>query len=502
MKTYPSRTAPIWKTAKNRPEIRTADQNIKHIKMNHIKKNITLLTLLTLLNAGHISAQRNPEAQHLTKLQQAFIDLRFGMFIHYNIPTYTNHDWPDPDASPAIFNPAKPDCEQWAGAAKDANMSYGCLTAKHHSGFCIWDTKTTPYNIMNSPCKRDIVKDYADAFRRRGLKIMLYYSILDTHHKLRPGWINPQHIQMIKDQLTELLTNYGPITAVIIDGWDAPWARISYDDIPFADIYRLIKHLQPNCLVMDLNAAKYPPELLFHTDIKSYEQGAGQHISKEENRLPALSCLPINTSWFWKTDFPTTPVKNPQTLVNDHLIPLNKAYCNLILNIAPNRQGKIDDNALAALKEIGKRWKNEGPLPPLPANDGVIIESNAAKFKPANSSWSNDMNIMDFANDDNFRTSWQSNSSVQQPWIEIDLGAEQPFNLITITESGHRSNILKYRIEYMLHNEWKPLINNKNEKKIKVHRFSRVWGNKIKITIDEHHSPPSIAEIGLYNERD
>lgn len=355
---------------------------------------VLLGTFISTLNVCIVFAQERSEAGNLTELQQEFVNLRFGMFIHYNIPTYMDEDWADPEASPAIFNPTKLDCTQWAKAAKDANMSYGCLTTKHHSGFCIWDTKTTDYNVMNSPFKRDVVKEYADAFRKQGLKVMLYYSILDTHHKLRPGWINKQHIQMIKDQLTELLTNYGEITALIIDGWDAPWSRISYDEVPFADIYRLVKSIQPNCLVMDLNAAKYPADVLYYTDIKSYEQGAGQHISKEENRLPALSCLPINTSWFWKTNFPTTPVKDPVVMVNDNIIPLNKAYCNFILNVAPNRDGLVDDNAVAALKEIGRLWKNEGSLPQLPPNDGPIISTNIAKFKSTNSSWSDDMHII------------------------------------------------------------------------------------------------------------
>ena len=450
-------------------------------------------------NLQTISAQPF-KGRSLKQLQQEFVDLRFGMFIHYNIPTYMNEDWADPEASPAIFNPTNLDCNQWAKAAKDANMSYGCLTTKHHSGFCIWDTKTTDYSVMHSPVKRDVVKEYSDAFRKHGLKVMLYYSILDTHHKLRPGWINDDHIQMVKDQITELLTNYGEITALIIDGWDAPWSRISYDDIPFADIYRLVKSLQPNCLLMDLNAAKYPADVLYYTDIKSYEQGAGQHISKEENRLPALSCLPINTSWFWKTNFPETPVKDPKVMVNDNIIPFNKVFCNFILNVAPNREGLVDDNAVTALKEIGRLWKNEGALPQLPDNDGPIISTNLAKFKPANSSWSNDMNIMDFANDESFRSAWRSNPSVKKPWIEIDLGTEQPFNTITIAESGANSNIRKYRIEYMKNNKWMPLVENGNERKIKVERFSEVWGSKVRVLIDEFTSPPAIAEIGVYND--
>jgi alpha-L-fucosidase len=441
------------------------------------------------------------EKKTLQELQQAFVDLRFGMFIHYNIPTYMDDDWADPDASPEIFNPAKLDCKQWAKAAKDAGMSYGCLTTKHHSGFCIWHTQTTDYSVTNSPFKRDVVKEYVEAFTQQGLKVMLYYSILDTHHRLRPHQITPQHISMIKDQLTELLTGYGEITALIIDGWDAPWSRISYDDVPFEDIYYLVKSLQPNCLLMDLNAAKYPAEALFYTDIKSYEQGAGQHISKEGNKLPALSCLPINKNWFWKKHFPSIPVKSPAEMVNNNIIPFNKVHCNFILNVAPNRDGLIDENAVAALKEIGRLWKNEGASPEIPAAPAPIISSNIAKFKPSRSSWGYDMNIMDFANDDRFTTSWQSNPAVKTPWYEVDLGRELPFNAVAVTEGGQEARIQKYHVEYMENNVWKPLVNEAADGRVKIHRFERVWGNKVRITIDASREAPAIAEFGVYNER-
>ncbi|GAA0525419.1 alpha-L-fucosidase [Chitinophaga japonensis] len=432
-------------------------------------------------------------------MQQQFVDLRFGMFIHFNIPTFGVDDWADPDASPAIFHPEKLDCNQWAEAAKSAHMSYGCLTTKHHSGFCIWDTRTTDYNVMHSPLKRDVVKEYVDAFRKKGLKVMLYYSILDTHHKLRPGHITPQHIDMVKAQLTELLTNYGDITALIIDGWDAPWSRISYDDVPFEEIYSLIKSLQPNCLVMDLNAAKYPADGLFYTDIKSYEQGAGQHIATSTNTLPALSCLPINSAWFWKPNFPTTPVKDPLKLVDDNIIPFNKAFCNFILNVAPNRDGLIDDNALAALKTIGERWKNEGPLPALPATEAPVISSNLAKHRPAASSWGYDMNIMDFANDDDFRSAWQSNPAVKSPWWEVDLGKEQGINMISIVEREPR--IQKYRLEYYANGKWMPLLSGEKAGRVKIHRFDRVWAERVRILVDTYREAPAIAELGVYNER-
>lgn len=459
-----------------------------------------LATICILIAVGNLSAdaQKQTVAKPLPALQQDFVNLGFGMFIHYGMPSFMDQDWSDPDAALSLFDSPKLNADQWAKAAKSANMSYGCLTTKHHSGFPIWDTKTTAYNIMNTPLKRDVVKEYANAFRKNGLKVMLYYSILDTHNGIRPNQITPAHIQLIKDQLTELLTNYGEITALIIDGWDAPWSRISYDDVPFEDIYHLIKSLQPNCLVMDLNAAKYPTEALFYTDIKSYEQGAGQFISKEHNKLPALACLPLQANWFWKSSFPTTPVKNAAELINKFVIPYNSAYCNFILNVAPNKNGLIDDNALEALKEMGKIYKPSSNPAKLPAYPAPIISSNIAKHAKSNSSWSDDMNIMDFANDDNFRSNWSSNPTVKSPWYEVSFESAQPCNMAVIT-SGKPSD---YALSYYANGKWNPIqAERTGDQKVAVYRFDRVWAEKIKVTFQDFRRAPEVAELGIYNER-
>jgi alpha-L-fucosidase len=468
-----------------------------------MKIKVTLLSLLfaSLLTGSAIaqSTENLNSNPALNTLQQKFVDLRFGMFIHFNIPTYMNQDWPDPETPAALFNPKKLNANQWAKAAKSANMTYGCLTTKHHSGFCIWDTKSTDYSVMNSPYKKDVVKEFTDAFRANGLKVMLYYSILDTHHKLRPNQITPKHIDMIKTQLTELLTKYGKIEALIIDGWDAPWSRISYDDVPFEDIYALIKSLQPECLVMDLNGAKYPAEGLYYTDIKTYEMGAGQRMAADSKRMPSLACLPINTAWFWKTDFPTVPVRDPAKFVNETLKPLNENSCNFILNVAPNRDGLIDDNALAGLKEIGRLWKNGGPTTQLSPLAPPIISSNIAINVPANSSWSDDMNIMDFANDDDYKSSWISNKTVKNPWLELTFKKETGFNMIVIAEE--KENINKYELEYWNGTDWKSIVKAVEGSRIKIHRFARVWGNKVRIKIEGYQKTPSIAEFQVFNER-
>lgn len=463
-----------------------------------------LLSLVLLYVFSLPSAWGQIENKHfntsLYELQQQFVNLKFGMFIHFNMGTYVESDWADPDAPLELFYPSKLDCEQWAQVAKSAKMRYGCLTTKHHNGFCLWDTKTTDYNSLNTPLGRDVVKEYVDAFRKEGLKVMLYYSILDMHHQLRPGLITQKDIQMVKEQLTELFTNYGEITAIIIDGWDAPWSRISYEDIPFKEIYSLIKKIQPNCLVMDLNAAKYPTDALFYTDIKSYEQNAGQHISKETNKLPALSCLPINASWFWKTTFPTSPVKSSREILDNNVNPLNQIGCNFILNVAPNRDGLIDDNVIAVLSEVGKLWDDQAiEIPELKDYDAPLISTNLAKYCPCYSSWSDDMWIMDFANDDNFKTAWRSNPQVKQPWLIVDLEKTTPFNTIVISDLDN--TFQDYTFYYEKNGVWLPILITPSDKTIKVHRFERVYGNRVKIEIKPTGSlSPSIMEIGIYNE--
>ena len=463
-----------------------------------IKKSITAFFFLLGFTIFSSNAQQNASPKPLRELQQKFVDLGFGMFIHYGMPTFMDQDWSDPNASLSLFDSPKLDADQWAQAAKSANMTYGCLTTKHHSGFPIWDTKTTTYNVMNTPLKRDVVKEYADAFRKNGLKVMLYYSILDTHNGIRPNQITAAHIKLIKDQVTELLTNYGEITALVIDGWDAPWSRISYDDVPFEDIYRLIKSLQPNCLVMDLNAAKYPTEALFYTDIKSYEQGAGQFISKESNKLPALACLPLQANWFWKTSFPTTPVKNAAELINKFVVPYNGAYCNFILNVAPNKNGLIDDNALIALQEMGKIYKAPAKSAKLGNYPAPIISSNIAKHAKSDASWSDDMNIMDFANDDSFRSSWSSNPTVKAPWYEITFERAEACNMAVITSK----NPCEYTLSYFANGKWNPInAEQTGERKVSIFRFDRIWCEKIKITFSKFSRPPELAEFGVYNER-
>ena len=249
----------------------------------------------------------------------------------------------------------------------------------------------------------------------------------------------------------------------------------------------------------DLNGAKYPQEALFYSDIRCYEQGAGQKISAEVNKLPAMSCYPLQRTWFWKESFPTEELKSVETLVKENIIPYNNAYCTYILNSAPNRDGLMDENALNALKKLGEIWQNTGHLVDVPVCESPIIENNIAINRPCESSWSDDMMIMDFANDDNFSTAWDSSPFVKNPFWEVSLKENSAISMVVITEAK-AGCLQKYSLEYELNGKWNKLFEGEapNQNKVKIHRFDTVHADKVRINIQESNGNPQIVEFGVY----
>src|SRR5712691_5629661 len=320
----------------------------------------------------------------LLELQQRFVDLRFGMFVHFNMATFQDREWGDPTSSPDLFHPTALDTDQWAAAAKSANMTWGCLTTRHHDGFCIWPTKTSAASVGQTSHSTDVVRAYVNSFRRAGLRVGLYYSILSLRDDIRHFNVTSAKVQLIKDQLTELFTGYGEVDILITDGWDAPWSRVTYEEVPFHEIYEHIKNLQPNCLICDLNASQYPSGGLYYSDVKVFEQNAGQKVP-ENIDVPALSCVTLTDKWFWKQQDANGRLKPVKTVVDEWLDPLNRRHCNLILNAPPNREGRFAPNVVSRLEEIGKAWKHPGPMMKL-SEHVVITTRNLATGKPIHAS--------------------------------------------------------------------------------------------------------------------
>ncbi|QWT19686.1 alpha-L-fucosidase [Bacillus sp. NP157] len=439
----------------------------------------------------------------LRDLQQAFLELRFGMFIHLNMATFEEREWGDPTLSPTLFNPRHLDPAQWAKAAKSAGMGYACLTTKHHDGFCLWPTKTGSANVMQSSYPRDVVRAYVDAFRKAGLKVCLYFSILDLRQDIRARTVTPAKIALIKAQITELLTHYGPLTALILDGWNASWSRISYAELPYREIYDLVKSLQPDCLLTDHNAGSYPGTALYYTDIKQYEQHAGQKIPPD-SPVPSQSGTTLQSDWFWKSTYPTSELAAARTIVDEWLVPFNANHCNLILNVAPNRDGRFDDNAVARLAEIGRLWK-PGPVAPI-ARQVTITTPDLAAGKPAWASASDEAVGPDLAFDDNFRTYWLADRGKAEGWIEVRFDAPVAFNTLAIVEPVHdadygaTSRITAYKVQAEQGGAWVDLASGGTPLAYQFHEVPRTTASRVRLWVQGRQ--PGITEFALYDEPD
>jgi alpha-L-fucosidase len=446
----------------------------------------------------------------LLELQQKFVDLRFGMFVHFNMATFQDREWGDPTAPVSQFDPSNLDTDQWAAAAKSARMTWGCLTTKHHDGFCLWPTATAGTSVRQMGRPVDVVRAYVDSFRKAGLRVALYYSILDLRDNIRHFNITPAKLQMVKDQLTELFTHYGEIDALIIDGWNAPWSRINYEEMPFAEIYQHIKGMQPQCLVSDLNASQFPAGGLYYCDLKAYEQNAGQKVP-EQSDLPAFSCVTITDQWFWKQKDLNGHLKPVTTVVDEWLIPLNRRHCNLILNAPPTREGRLAPNVIARLEEIGRVWEQSAAyqLQPGKIREHIVITTaNLATGRPIRANANPEGGGPDQANDGEFNSSWYLDDGLSEGWLEIDLLKSQSINVVALVEPVGRwkdypeSRIKSYKFERWDGARWVTLLDGGVPAPVAIDRVPRVTTSKVRLSFLASHEGPHISEIGLYDEPD
>jgi len=464
------------------------------------------LTTQPTLIAGETQAAA-PQARRgkpLLELQQRFIDLRFGMFVHFNMATFQDREWGDPTSPAGQFHPTNLDTDQWAAAAKSANMTWGCLTTKHHDGFCLWPTATKSTSVRQAGYKTDIVRAYVDSFRKAGLRVALYFSILDMRDDIRHFNITPEKVQMVKDQMTELFSNYGEIDALIIDGWNAPWSRITYEEMPFTEIYRHIKSMQPDCLISDLNASQFPPGGLYYTDLKAFEQNAGQKVP-DGSDLPAFSCVTLTDGWFWKQADSNGRLKPVATVVDEWLVPLNRRHCNLILNAPPARDGRLAPNVVQRLEEIGRAWKHSGPMEKV-SEHVVITTPNLATGKPIRANANPDTVGPDEANDGDFNSTWNLDEGLTSGWLEVDLGKQQSFNVLALVEPVRRlkdyteSRIKSYKFQRWEGGTWVTLVEGGVPASVAIHRVARTSASRVRLLIESSKDSPHIAEIGIYNE--
>ena len=344
-----------------------------------MKKHFITFLLLVGMTASLTAQQKYQPTEANLKARSEFQDNKFGIFLHWGLyamlatgewtMTNNNLNYKEYAKLAGGFYPSKFDADKWVAAIKASGAKYICFTTRHHEGFSMFDTKYSDYTIVKAtPVKRDVVKELADACAKHGIKLHFYYSHIDWYREDAPqgrtgrrtGRPNPKgdwksYYQFMNNQLTELLTNYGPIGAIWFDGW---WDQdINPDfDWELPEQYALIHRLQPACLVGN-NHHQTP---FAGEDIQIFERDlpgentaglSGQSVS----HLPLETCETMNGMWGYKiTD---QNYKSTKTLIH-YLVKAAGKDANLLMNIGPQPDGELPEVAVQRLKEVGE-WMSK-----------------------------------------------------------------------------------------------------------------------------------------------
>ena len=290
-------------------------------------------------------------------------------FLHFTVNTFTDKEWGDGTESESVFNPTKFNARQWIKALKDAGFKMAILTCKHHDGFCLWPSKYTEHSVKNSPWKNgkgDVVKEVSEACREYGLKFGVYLSPWDRHE---PSYGTAAYNTYYKNQLRELLTNYGEISEVWFDGAKGTNARdMQYD---FKGYWQLVRELQPKAVIFsdagpDIrwvgnesgNAGQTCWSTIDTAGMAPGKADASYLNTGDPNGkywIPAETDVSIRPGWFYH-EKENDKVKTPQQLINLYYQSVGHNSL-LLLNIPPNREGLLTQNDVDNIRAFRKILK-------------------------------------------------------------------------------------------------------------------------------------------------
>jgi alpha-L-fucosidase len=310
-----------------------------------------------------VSSVNQDSLHYLDSVQNSYLTMKFGMFIHFNMSTFArccdtadysvSGEWEQGHENENLYHPWKLDCGQWADVAKSAGCKYAILTSKHHGGFCNWPTAYGTHSVgyatdwiaasPNGP--RNVVKEFVDSMRSRGLEVGLYYSIWDR--------TNGSSLSLIEGQLGELLdtTKYGKLRCIWFDGWG--W-QVGYSQVPYDSIRNFVKSKQPGCLLIE-NNHRYA---LSNTEIVQYEVPVDGY-PQLGNTAPTEANIPIidraglgQRCWFWHPPVVSCQIMSASNIQSD-VTTVNSRHSNYLLDVTPDTNGIIPDCQVSAMAQAG-----------------------------------------------------------------------------------------------------------------------------------------------------
>ncbi len=447
-----------------------------------------------------------------TENQMRWQEMEYYAFVHFSLNTYTDQSWGYGNEDISLFNPEELDCRQWARICREAGMKGIIITAKHHSGFCLWPSETTEYSVKNAPWKEgkgDVVRELADACREYGLKLGIYVSPWDRNH---PDYGKPAYIACFRNQIRELLTNYGPIFEIWFDGANGGTGyyggadenrqidRTTYYD--WQPAYKMIRELQPGIVIWNdggdradlrwvgteggrvgetnwslLNATGDVPFEMLHYGV---ENG--------DSWVPAEVNTSIRPEWFYHPGEDAKVKTLPQLMdIYYHSVGRNAA---LLLNFPIMPNGRIHPADEKAALDLAQAVK-EAFAVNLAANaraEASEIRGKAGKFGPNK------------AIDNNTETYWTTDDSICTASLTIDFGKPTSFNRFMAREYirlGQR--VRSFVVEALEDGDWREIAKGTTIGYKRILRFPVTKSAKLRFRITGSKACPVISEIGIYH---
>lgn len=449
-------------------------------------KNIILSTLFVAISVVPSFAQDLPKP---TKQQLEWQKLETTAFIHFTVNTFTGKEWGDGTESPAIFNPVDFDARKMIRTLKETGFKMAIITAKHHDGFCLWPTAYTEHSIKNSPWKNgkgDVVKEIEQACREYGIQFGFYLSPWDQNH---PSYGTPNYNNYYKNQLKELLTNYGEVAEVWFDGAKGENAKnMEYD---FDGYWKLVRDLQPNAIMFsdvgpDVrwvgNEKGFAGETMWSTINVTAENAPGKmspaylNVGDPDGKLwiPAETDVSIRPGWFYHEE-ENDKVRSGQNLVDLYYKSVGRNSL-LLLNIPPNKQGLFaeqDEKSLYEFRSILNETFKE--------NLAAKRTNKRLTDKKLNTS------IMLKAHDSH----------------EIKFKKKVFFDRVLLQENiaeGQRNQ--EALLEYWDGNSWEKLCDITTIGHKRLLRVPGVSTDTVRLTINKSKGPVLLAEIGFFKASD